>query len=736
MMNKKHFLSLLLLMICWNNPVNAEPTADDLLEQSQMSIREGRVYAAFDLLQQAETASQSAHQRWLIAMAASEAYLRNGQLEKARQKLDTIYPMIESARQPALFSALLQRMGHVAMARQDLSSAGNYYQQALEQAELSDDPAEQAAAWLNLAAVDQQLSSLSKAEQAIQQLAESAEKQRLLLALAYQAEQQGQIAMAYQATQQLLSTTSGARIQSQAYGLMAKLYQRQNRHDEALQLVEKAITSSSDQDLQLQWLWLQAQLLAGQNQTESALAAYRSATQQLNALRVDIPVFYHDGQSSFNQTFAPLYEEYIETLLKASSNQPTKSAQKLLQELIDSWELLKAAELQDYFKDACAVKQNQQQQLEPGTAMLYPIMLADKLLVVARFSDQIIAHTVALNKQQLADRLQNFSADMINQRSVTALSRQLYQWMLAPLQASFKERNIHTLVYLPDGQLRQAPLAMLHDGKQYLIEKYALVTVPGLSMVSGPSEALNKQHILLAGMSVPGPVVDELIDSKTNIFAAVDEAQRGLSLRGAALQPRASDTATKRELRASELREELTLPGVTTEITRLKEMSQGAILQDDQFTLMNFQENVYQGHSVVHIASHGFFSGDPENSFVMTYDRILNMNQLAELFRTEAFNRQPVEMVVLSACQTAEGDDRSPLGLSGVVVQSGVKSAVGSLWPVADEAAQQFFAEFYQAYQQPGISKAKAMRIAQKKLLKQYPHPFFWAPFILVGEWH
>ena len=157
----------------------------------------------------------------------------------------------------------------------------------------------------------------------------------------------------------------------------------------------------------------------------------------------------------------------------------------------------------------------------------------------------------------------------------------------------------------------------------------------------------------------------------------------------------------------------LVLPGVSEELKTLSKLSEVQVMENKDFLLENFIKNVHEGHSIVHIASHGYFSGDPEKSFIMTYDRLLNMKQLANLFQNEAVNHKPVELVTLSACQTAEGDDRSPLGLSGVVVQTGVKSAIGTLWPVADEAAKQFFSDFYKFYQQSGTTKAQAMQKAQ-----------------------
>ncbi len=121
----------------------------------------------------------------------------------------------------------------------------------------------------------------------------------------------------------------------------------------------------------------------------------------------------------------------------------------------------------------------------------------------------------------------------------------------------------------------------------------------------------------------------------------------------------------------------------------------------------------------------------------MAYDDVIDMDELESLLKGEKFNKQPVELLTLSACETADGDDRAPLGLSGVVIKSKVRSALGSLWPVYDEAASLLMAEFYRALSQPGVNKAQALRQAQMALLKQkkLENPYFWSPFILVGNW-
>lgn len=121
----------------------------------------------------------------------------------------------------------------------------------------------------------------------------------------------------------------------------------------------------------------------------------------------------------------------------------------------------------------------------------------------------------------------------------------------------------------------------------------------------------------------------------------------------------------------------------------------------------------------------------------MTYDDLLTMDGLQTLLRAEDLREQPIELLTLSACQTADGDDRAPLGFAGAALKARAKSAMGTLWPVADEAAAALMPRFYSALAQAGTSKIKALQRAQIALLEQakFRHPFYWAPFILVGSW-
>lgn len=141
--------------------------------------------------------------------------------------------------------------------------------------------------------------------------------------------------------------------------------------------------------------------------------------------------------------------------------------------------------------------------------------------------------------------------------------------------------------------------------------------------------------------------------------------------------------------------------------------------------------------TIVHIASHGKFEREVKNSFLLTFDDKLTMDHLNQVIGRFRYRDQPLELLSLSACQTAAGDDRAALGLAGIAIKAGARSALATLWFISDEASSALVVEFYHQLQDPTVSKAMALRNAQLKLLENpdYQHPIYWAPFLLLNNW-
>ena len=180
------------------------------------------------------------------------------------------------------------------------------------------------------------------------------------------------------------------------------------------------------------------------------------------------------------------------------------------------------------------------------------------------------------------------------------------------------------------------------------------------------------------------------------------------------------------------------LPNVATELDSVSRAFPGETLRDEAFMVNAMQQRIAEGEqAIVHIATHGQFDSDHTQSFLLAYDDKLTMDRLQNTIATRGYRDEPLELLVLSACQTAAGDDRAALGLAGVALKAGARSALATLWFVNDASTARMVDYFYQALGQPVTTKAEALRQAQLKLMDdpQFAHPSYWAPFLLIGNW-
>ncbi|SJM92908.1 CHAT domain-containing protein [Crenothrix polyspora] len=539
---------------------------------------------------------------------------------------------------------------------------------------------------------------------------------------------------------------------AQYYGLLGRVYESQQRTTEALTLTQTALehlqTINAD-DLKVFYNWQAARLYTTLQQRDAAIDSYRRAISAMQNIRQDIPVTYQNGKSSFLQVFGPLYRGAITLLLQQSTAKETESNKLLLEEVIGLMERLKQTELEDFFKDRCLltdIQVNAKQPQGDKTAVFYPIILTDRIEVLLNIGDRLYQHTVNVTGDHLDSTIRAFVRYLREGQEDQQAAQQLYAWLIKPLEQQLKDYAIDTLVYIPDGSLRLLPLGSLHDGQHYVIENYAITTTPSLAAASARVKTLANKT-LLVGLSQPGPdVVAQLPEKLLTQLRGEALVDRGLShlnksvtVRSVAARLRnavspASLMPSTRNVQ--EIMQSLALPGVKIEIDTLAANLPSQVMFNQNYTLKNFDSAVKQSnYGVVHIASHGFFGSSSDDSFIMTYDKLLGIDHLETLLKDRSL-AHPIDLLVLSACQTAEGDDRAPLGLSGIALKAKAKNALGSLWPISDDAAVKLMQTFYDGFMQQGLTKAKALQQAQLQLLqdKEFSHPFYWAPFILVGN--
>ena len=535
---------------------------------------------------------------------------------------------------------------------------------------------------------------------------------------------------------------------AESLGSLSQIYEQQGRFAEALRLDDQAAEHAQRADahgLLIGIEWRRGRLFKALGKTDLALSAYQRAVDHIELIRQDIPIEYQDGKSSFRETLEPVYMGLADLLLTQANRQDAARQPDLYRRARDTLELLKQSELEDFLGDRCTVdmiKHASASIVPEHTAVLYPIMLPDRLELLVETSTSIRRYTVAASREDVQRIVNTFAAQLRRRFSdYGENARQLYDWLLRPMEAFLEKEKIDTIIFVPDGKLRLVPVGALHDGNRFVIQKYAVATIPGLTMTNARQSARRNPHILLAGLSEVGPVWKKLPPAFIDGLELDPEmVQLSPGTRGlrSALNTRVPGQRQNAIAGESQIKEMLALSGVEEEINILRKQFTGDVLLNQDFTLGRFKATLNESdYRVVHIASHGFFSDSAAASFIMTYDELLTMDELQSLLQTKNLHDRPIELLTLSACQTALGDDRAPLGFVGAALKARARSALGTLWSVDDGATTLLMPRFYQALAKSGLSKIKALRQAQLALIDQQPlaHPYFWAPFILVGDW-
>lgn len=708
-----------------------EPVAGLIARGSQL-CREGALQQATDALRQAHAQATPPTQKARAAAALGLALHQMHRDVEAEPLLREAHAQAESPAERALRA---NDLANTLLGLRRPDEARVLYVQA--QGLAPDDAALQVALRGNLARLaptESRPAALREATALLPTISDGHERARQAAHLGAQAQALGVPGrrLAFETldlARSLAATAGDARLQAEALGALAALYEADARQAEALRLADDAVQLAqrvNARELLFPLEWRRARLLKAAGDTERALAAYRRAVEHIEAVRQDIPIEYEGGRSSFRETLEPIYLGLAELLLARADAAAPEAAQRLMREARDVVERVKRSELDDFLGERCTVESARTQEaaaVPAGTALLYPIILPDRLemlLETPRGLQRRTQPVAAPELQRLVLRL----AEQLRQKSAYAETAQaLHARLLLPLEPLLQAEGIHTLVLVPDGVLRLLPYGALFDGERFAIEKYAVVTAPALSLTRSAAGRRPQPRMLLAGLAEPGPVVDRLPKWVMQLL---------------------SGTPT-RTLTRDETREALALPGVLQEVQQLQQLGErlpSDLLLNEAFTLEQFGQRFATGqYSVVHIASHGVFSSSAAESFLMAHDGLLTIDGLQQLLRSERLRRRPIELLALSACQTAEGDDRAPLGLSGAALKARAGAALGTLWPVADDAAMQLMSGFYARLSgpagDPAPTKAHALQQAQRSLLAEprFRHPFYWAAFILVGSW-
>lgn len=530
------------------------------------------------------------------------------------------------------------------------------------------------------------------------------------------------------------------RIKSYALGFLGEAYEQAKQWDDAQNITKKALVIAEDiQDkgLSYQWQWQLGRIYRDYDKSafeqkdaniKQSMAYYRLAVDTLDKIRTDIAYASSANKYAFSTEVEPIYRDYISLLLKEYVNLD-KSGVNLQDNLKEARRVISAlqsSELVSFLGEPCPVQRldfldEVVDTKDETAALLYPIVLDDRIGVILKLPDQkkLEYYETRVDKSQVEKTLKDLQfalEEAYTFQAVKDLSQTVYKWLIEKAESylesysSQRSPGIKTLVFVLDSRLRNIPMAVLHNGKDYLIEKYAVAIAPRVELPNLRPLSKRKFKILAAGLTIP-----------------VDfEKEFGK------------------------------LPYVKDELDAIKQTGvEVKKLLDQEFTFEKFREELNSdSFQVVHLATHGKFDDTPQNTYVLAYKKKVTANNpeassgdpckgsnshtLACMFQEiDQSTLNPIELLILNACETATGDGRETLGISGISVKAGVRSAIASLWTLNDEFSVEFSRQLYQQLQQRDLSKAQALQKVQQALLKdpQYDHPRYWAPYVLVGNW-
>ncbi|MDJ0593294.1 MAG: CHAT domain-containing protein [Pleurocapsa sp. MO_226.B13] len=497
--------------------------------------------------------------------------------------------------------------------------------------------------------------------------------------------------------------------ESYALGTLGEFYEQQADWLQAEKFTFSALLIAQTinaPDITYRWQWQMGRIIQHRTRqtpdkvNTEVLNYYTQAFNTLNELRSDLVVLNPEVQFSFRESVEPVYRQLVDLLL--GSPQPSKENLIQARNVIEALQL---AEIDNFFRDACAQPEKVDiDNLDASAAVIYPIILENRLEIIVKlpgannlhhYANRDVSETQVDRAVQQLRRSLTRRSTSLNQ--VKQESQQIYDWLVKPL-ATDLENKIKTLVFVLDGSLRNLPMAALYDGKRYLIEKYAIAVTPGLQLLEPQSLLSEKLNVLLAGATDAPSFQAEGLSPIDNV--------------------------------------ELELAEVAQQINNHQKLVQQNFLQQNLKNLINSVP-----FNILHIATHGTFSSNPEQTYLLDWQERIKVKDLDNLLRVRGEqSATPIELLVLSACETAAGDKRAALGLAGIAIRAGTRSTLATLWQINDASTAEFMIQFYQQLRNPQITKAEALRQAQLAFLRQYSdtdynRPYHWASFILVGNW-
>jgi CHAT domain-containing protein len=509
-----------------------------------------------------------------------------------------------------------------------------------------------------------------------------------------------------QEAQQTAGTIGNRSAESYALGTLGKLYQQTEQftlQETALQRALALSQSVQASDISYQWQYALGQLYARDGDFKAAITAYEAAINSVTSTRKDLLQLDSDIQFRFHDQVEPIYRDYLKLLL--SSPKPD------LQQVVQANEQRQVVELESYLQCSLLGLETVSALAKNGSfpTTIYILELDDQIAAIVRTPDGRLhrpdrspdSQEVQNQSENLQRILRSPDAPNISELIFQDYAQRLYEQLIRPLEPFLPQPN-EPLIFVVDNAFQTTPITMLHDGDHYLIERYSIATAINAQLRPPQRLKANQFRGLIAGLSKEGPSFrDSALPAGLTALSEVKQEVKEISFK----------------------------------------LGTSTTLLDEQFTTNAFTQQVEESSfPIIHLSTHGQFSSDPKQTYLLAWDKPINQIDIERLLRGLSDNQKSLELLVLSACETALGDHRSALGIAGIAAQAGARTTVASLWAVEDISTAELMKNFYRnlrSLNAQSPTKAEALRQAQLSLLKSedYRHPYYWAPFIVVGSW-
>jgi CHAT domain-containing protein len=650
-----------------------------------------------------------------------------GDLKQSQEILEQSLAVAKRSPSPQDISAALLSLGNTARARADIPTALTLYQQASEaavsaseriQAQLNqlsllvemqrssgageNSPSPITNYQLPIPNIEANLNNLPPSRATVYARINLAQSLIRLKEQNYtNARSESEIAQVLVAAIQQAKSLQDKQATSYALGILGELYEVAQQRSNAQEVTQQAlfIAQTIDaKDIAYRWQWQMGRLLKQEGNIKGAIAAYTEAVNNLKSIRRELSAVNPDVQFNFRDEVEPVYRQLVDLLLQS---EPSQENLVQARNLIESLQL---AELENFFRASCLDANPELidrivDREDKTAAVIYPIILGDRLEVILKLPTQAkLRHYVSYKSQNeietTLEQLRQSLLDVTQTSQVKRQSQQVYELLILPIESELANSKIKNLVFVLDGSLRNIPMAVLYDKQQekYLVEKYAIALAPGLQLIQ--PKPLQKQQLraLTGGVAEGREIEDRKFPPLGNVRLELERIQ--------------------------------------------SEVSNSEQLLNQTFTITNLQNQLNSNNfSVVHIATHGEFSSNPEATFILTWNQLLKARDFDNLLRVSNQNlSNTIELLVLSACKTAQGDKRAALGLAGIAVRAGARSTLATLWSVDDESTTKLMSRFYGELK-TGVNKSAALQRAQLAVFANEKRPYFWASYVLVGNW-